>query len=187
MWGKHFASTYTGSMYGAGPELFAVWGYVIANTVASQVELNPLHVGPALGMTPEAVARCIATLCAPDPNSRSKRAEGRRLVREGQFAYFVPNHMDYRAVRDEQDRRAYNRKKKAEGRARGVNTWATQQTAPPPVNGDVKLSRRMSSMSAKAEAEAEADTESGVASSNGDKSLGQDSPKIVKRKRTRLT
>ena len=146
MWGKHFASTYTGSMVGAGPELFAVWGYVIANTVGGQVELNPAYLAPVLGMSPDAVRQCIDKLCAPDPASRSKKAQGRRLIREGEFAYRVPNHFAYRAVRDEQDRREYNRRKKAEGRARGVNTR-------------VKQSRRESSVSAKAEAEAEAEAD----------------------------
>lgn len=149
MYGKHFASTYTGSMFGAGPELFAVWGYVIANTVESQIELNPIAIAPALGMTPEAVARCINKLCEPDPNSRSKVADGCRLIREGQFAYHVPNHNSYRLVRDEQDRREYNRLKKAEGRSRGVNTR-------------VKKSIRVSSVSANTEADTEADTEAKV-------------------------
>ncbi|HEX9239228.1 MAG TPA: hypothetical protein VF910_01060 [Candidatus Bathyarchaeia archaeon] len=146
MFGKFFASTFTGSMVGAGPEMFAVWGYVVANTVASQVELNPRHLASLIGMTPEAVIKCIERLCGPDPESRSKKANGRRLIREGEFAYFVPNHEAYRAVRDEQDRREYNRIKKAEGRSRGVNTR-------------VKRSIRVSSVSAKAEAEAEAEAE----------------------------
>ncbi len=146
MFGKFFASTFTGSMVGAGPEMFAVWGYVVANTVASQVELNPRHLASLIGMTPEAVTKCIERLCGPDPESRSKKANGRRLIREGEFAYFVPNHEAYRAVRDEHDRREYNRIKKAEGRSKGVNTR-------------VKRSTRVSSVSAQAEAEAEAEAE----------------------------
>lgn len=149
MFGKFFASTFTGSMVGAGPEMFAVWGYVVANTVGSQVELNPRHLASLIGMTPDAVAKCIERLCEPDPHSRSKKHNGRRLIREGEFAYFVPNHEAYRAVRDEHDRREYNRVKKAESRAR------LAKRVKMPVNASI----RESTMSAQAEAEAEAEAE----------------------------
>ncbi len=147
MFGKFFASAFTGSMFGAGPDVFAVWGYVIAHTVNSQVELNPRPIAAAIGMSEERVSAAIELLCAPDTRSRNKDHEGRRLIREGEYAYFVPSHERYRAIRDENDRREYNRTKKAEGRARGVNTR-------------VKESIRVSSVSAQAEAdtEAEADT-----------------------------
>jgi len=118
MYGKHFASTYKGSMFGAGVEVFAVWGYVIANTIQSQVELNPSYLAAVLGSTPDAIAKAIEFLASPDPHSRSKNDEGRRLVREGEFAYRVPNHETYRSIRSEDDRRAYNRMKKAEERAK---------------------------------------------------------------------
>lgn len=148
MFGKYFASTFTGSMVGAGADMFAVWGYVVANTIASQVELNPRHLAPILGMTPEAVERCIEKLCAPDSKSRSKTANGCRLVREGEYAYFVPNHEAYRRVRDENDRREYNRLKKAESRERESKHVKTP----------VKRSTRESNMSAQAEAEAETES-----------------------------
>jgi len=145
VYGKHFASTYTGSMLGAGADVFAVWGYVIASTVDGQVELNPAHVAALVGMTPEAVDRAIAYLCAPDPRSRSKVEDGRRLVREGEFAYLVPTWSAYRAVRNEEDRRAYNRQKQAEHRAK--------------VKASVNDSQSRLPMSAQAETETEAESE----------------------------
>lgn len=118
MYGKIFASTFTGSMYGAGVDVFAVWAYVLANTYESQVELNPMMLAAALGSTPDKVEQAIAFLCAPDPRSRSKTEEGRRLIREGEFAYRVPNFDAYRKIRNEEERREYNRVKKAEQRER---------------------------------------------------------------------
>lgn len=140
MYGKLFASTFTGSMYGAGPDVFAVWAYVIANTVDSQVELNPNLIAALLGCTPDRARAAIEVLCAPDPNSRSKAEGGRRLVREGEFAYRVPNFAAYRSIRNEEDRRAYNREKKREQRARDK------------VNASVIDSQRKSTVSAQAEA-----------------------------------
>lgn len=118
MYGKFFASAFTGSMYGAGPDVFAVWAYVIANAVDSQVELNPKLLAGVIGMTTERATAAIAFLCAPDAKSRSKVAEGRRLIQEGEIAYRVVNHETYRAIRSEEDRRAYNREKQREHRAR---------------------------------------------------------------------
>ena len=118
MYGKFYASTFTGSMYGAGADVFAVWGYVIANAFQSQVELNPQLLSGVLGMTPDRAEAAISYLCSPDPNSRSKTHDGRRLVREGQFAYFIPNHAVYLSIRNGAERREYNREKQAEYRAR---------------------------------------------------------------------
>lgn len=150
MYGKFFASAFTGSMYGAGSDVFAVWAYVIANTKDSQVEINPALLAGMLGSTPERVRGALDFLCAPDPNSRSKAEDGRRLVREGEFAYRVPNFTAYRSIRNEEERRAYNRQKKAESRQRQADVKA-------PVI-------EMSAVSAHTEAEAEADPEAGTAS-----------------------
>jgi hypothetical protein len=104
-------------MYGAGPDVFALWGYVIAHTVDSQVELNPVYLAPLLGMPTDRVQAAINYLCQPDPKSRTKIEEGRRLVREGEYAYRVPTHTQYRRCRDERDRREYMREYQRKRRA----------------------------------------------------------------------
>lgn len=114
MYGKHFASMYSGSMVGRGAVVFAVMGYVIANMkpdaeVGMQVELNALLLGAILGEQPADIEAAIEFLAGPDPASRSKEEEGRRLVRLGQFDYKVVNGLKYRGIRDERDRREYNR------------------------------------------------------------------------------
>src|SRR5262245_49131406 len=130
MYGKHFASMYTGSMIGSGALVFAVMGYVVAcqepdRKLGSVVELNPRLLGAVFGEEAEHVAEAIAYLCKPDPESRSKESGGRRLIRVGQFLYQVVNGAKYRAVRDlearrEQTREAVGRHRaKALGRARG--------------------------------------------------------------------
>lgn len=108
MYGKHFASTYTGSMFGAGPYVFAVWGYVIANTVDSHVELNPTMLSAVIGTPEKNIIDAIAYLSAPDPKSRNKIEDGRRIVKEDfGFIYRVPTHEHYRNLRNEADRREY--------------------------------------------------------------------------------
>jgi len=149
VYGKFFASTFTGSMFGAGPEVFAVWGYVIANTVNSSVELNPVMLAAVIGSSPERVESAITFLCRPDPLSRNKDCDGCRLVYESAFQYHVVSHALYRAIRNEDDRREYNRQKQAESRARRKKTKASKQR--------VIDSQSLSAMSA--HTEAEADTE----------------------------
>ena len=162
MYGKLFASAFTGSMYGAGSAVFAVWAYVIANTESSQVELNPRFLAGVIGETEDKIRGAIDFLCAPDPTSRSKVADGRRLIREGEFAYQVPNFAAYRNVRNEDDRREYNRVKKAEQRQRdkekskksGVNLM--KDPVGPQSTAVSLTGQAVSAMSAQAEAEAEA-------------------------------
>lgn len=109
MFGKHFISLYTGSMVGAGAVPFAVLGYVIAaqrphRELGSVVELNPVLLSAMLGEKVEDVEKGIKFLCSPDKNSRSKEADGRRLVEAGPFLYQVVNGAKYRAIRDEEAR-----------------------------------------------------------------------------------
>lgn len=118
MYGKHFESMYEGSMYGAGMSVFAVWGYVIAHTKRSRVELNPRKMADTLGGTIEEIDAVLTKLQRPDPMSRHKQHEGRRLVKEGEFQYFVPSWEDYQKIRNEDERREYNRIAQARHRAK---------------------------------------------------------------------
>jgi hypothetical protein len=105
-------------MFGAGTDVFAVWGYVIANTVNSTVELNPQLLAVVLGATPERIEAAIEYLCKPDPRSRNPEEDGKRLVKQGQFQFHVVSHQQYREMRNEDERREYNRVKMQESRAR---------------------------------------------------------------------
>ena len=118
MYGKFFDTTFTGSMMAAGADVFAVWGYVIANTIQSHVELNPRLLAAVIGSTPERMQQAVDYLCAPDAQSRNDAHEGRRLVPDGQYQFFVPSHERYRSIMNADDRREYNRVKKRESRER---------------------------------------------------------------------
>src|SRR5215469_8987707 len=100
---------YTGSMYGAGANVFAVWGYAISHAEDGIVELNPKYLASVLGMAESDVRASIDYLCAPDPESRSKGKDGARMVRIGEFAYEVTNHSHYRELKSSSDRRRYMR------------------------------------------------------------------------------
>lgn len=118
MYGKIFASLFTGSMYGAGSPKFAVMSYVIANMqpdrdVGFQVELNIRDLASRIGEPVEVIQGAIDFLCAPDIESRSKDEEGRRLVKIGSFDYRVVNGKAYAEIRNEEQRRENNRIRQA--------------------------------------------------------------------------
>ena len=142
MYGKFHSSTFTGSMRGSGPVVFAVWAYVVSNTNQhSVIEINPDVVAFLLGCTPAEVEQAIETLCAPDPKSRCKDNDGRRLLKEGEFQYFVPTHKHYREMKTTEEKREYNRVKKQEERQRKSN-----------VERDVKNVKDVNTSEAEAEA-----------------------------------
>lgn len=81
-------------------------------------------------------------LASPDPDSRSKEYEGRRIeIIDG--GWRILNHAKYRSKLNEDERREYLRKKQAEHRAKSgnVNTASTsvnkcQQTSTPSTHSD---------------------------------------------------
>lgn len=135
MYGKAYESMYEGSMIGAGINVFAVWNYIIAKNRLGVIEINPKLLAFTLGGTADEVESALAFLQRPDPESRSKLEEGRRLVKEGQFQYRLVNWEHYDRMKNEADRREYNRRKQAEYRARG-KAGSLRQTLRAELNGD---------------------------------------------------
>ena len=155
MFGKSFASQYTGSMFGSPALVFAVWGYVISNMKPSRrdgacyVELNPLLLSPMFSTTIDEVMSAIEYLESPDLASRSKDEDGKRLVQldehcVGPMQFRVVNGTHYREMRDEESRRIYLREAKRKERAKSTDVLTVNRRQPP---------------STQAEAEAEAEAE----------------------------
>jgi|GEM_PF-5859551 len=119
MYGKHFASMYEGSMLGIGAVPLAVWGYVISHMdEEGHLELNPVLLAAMIGESEEEIQMAMDLLQEPDPNSRCKAEEGRRLVRTGQFSYRVPSAPEYRKIWNRETQKEYNRVRMREWRAK---------------------------------------------------------------------
>lgn len=139
MYGRHFESMYTGSMYGQGFGLFAIWGYVISHEWGGIVELNPKLLSDVFGEPIETVSTLVNKLCDPDDDSRSRSQEGRRLVKIGQFAYQVVNAAEYRKMASEADRRHYLTQKQREHRSRQhLSTNVNTEDADADANSNAK-------------------------------------------------
>jgi len=130
MFGKSFASMYSGSMFGKPAIVFAVWGYAISCQKQSRkdgqcyVEINPVLLAATFATSVEEIVGAIKVLMDPDPASRSRVEEGRRLVlvggelEEGPMQFRVVNGAKYLAMRAEDERRVYLREAKRRERAK---------------------------------------------------------------------
>jgi len=137
MYGKIYEQTFTGSMYGSGSHIFAVWSYVIAHTKPdAMVELNPALLASALGEDVERIEAAIEHFKSPDPRSRSKEFDGCRLIQKGEFIYFVPQYHKYHGFANNKERREYFALKKREQRQRDKE----RQTAKSKESKNVKQS-----------------------------------------------
>ncbi len=106
MYGKVFTSMFTGSMVGSGPNVFAVWIYAISNMDKDfLVELNPPIIAAILGCSAEEVKSAIEFLLRPDPESRNPAEEGRSLVQQSAFSYWLPSGEIYQNIRNADERR----------------------------------------------------------------------------------
>lgn len=159
MYGKFFASTFTGSMFGAGTDVFAVWGYVVANVVDSTVELNPPLLAAILGSDVERITQAIKRLTEPDPASRNPAENGRRLIHENGFQYRVTSHELYRNIRNEEERRAYNRKAQAKSRAKRKRPSNIQSLTQDEVSTSSSRQDDLSALSAHTDTEADTEEE----------------------------
>lgn len=157
MYGKHFTSMYSGSMMGAGPVVFAVWGYVISHAQKDRVEINPRLLATLLGCKEKEILDAIEYLTKPDPDSRCKEHQGRRMVKEGQYQYFLPSAQTYREMRNEDERREYNRQKQAEYRAKNAECVQTSMT-----EVDSQQCQQMSSACTNTEAELKAELKTDI-------------------------
>lgn len=154
MFGKFFASAFTGSMMGAGPVVFAVWAYALANSSQDgEVELNPRLLAILIGTLEADVQTAIDYLLEEDNRSRSKAHDGRRLLKLGEFSYSIVNHAAYRGIANEAERRTYLKHKKREERCQHLSTS---------VNNGQHLSTMSTHTEAEAEVESDTDTKAKI-------------------------
>jgi len=118
MYGKSYESKYEGSMVGAGLNVFAVWDYAIAKCKTGVIEINPKLLAFILGGTEDQIQDALDKLCAPDPKSRSKAEDGRRLIKEGEYQYRMVNWAHYQGIKNAEALKEYNREQQRAHRLR---------------------------------------------------------------------
>ena len=102
----------------------------------------------------------LESLKSPDPYSRTKESDGRRIADiEGGWALL--NHGKYRQLLSSEERREYNRRKQSEYRAKKA---ADQQKPVTQLSNNVKQGEQMCRESTHTESESESESDKGKAS-----------------------
>lgn len=107
-------------MVGAGSCVFAVWGYCISKADPDNhtVRLHPAVLATAIGDPREQIDNAIGYLCDPDKKSTNTDHDGRRLIHMTGYTYEVVSHGHYRNIKTAADKKAYERDRKRNYRAK---------------------------------------------------------------------
>jgi hypothetical protein len=112
MYGKLFASIFDGSLYGHFPGTVVMMALIALADERGEVDMTPEKLAAATAFPLDIVRAGIEYLSQPDPRSRSREMEGRRIVLidpERSWGWRLVNHAKYRAIRSEENRREYMR------------------------------------------------------------------------------
>ena len=112
MYVKLFSSLYQGTLRGRSDEILVFTNLLAHADMHGNVDKHFKAISEETGLPRERVEAAIATLEAPDPESRSPEMQGCRLVRMDDhriWGWKIVNYGKYRAIRNEEDRREQNR------------------------------------------------------------------------------
>lgn len=153
---KLFSCILDSTIWQEPPQTKILWITMLAMSDRNgEVHASVPGLAKRAGITLEECERGIACLMAPDPYSRTKDHDGRRVgTIDGGWALL--NHAKYRALLSAEERREYNRQKQAEHRANKKASAIVNDSQSP------------SALSAHTEAEAEADKNTPLPPKGGD-------------------
>lgn len=120
------------------------------------VDMTPEAIARRANLPLEQVVKYIGELSKPDPLSRTKSEEGRRIVLidpDREWGWRIVNYRHYRHIRDEEARRNYFREKQREHRAkrRKGNVSKTQVLTEVDTGGRCQISSSSSSSNSSSE------------------------------------
>ena len=169
---KLFSSILDSTIWQEPPQTKILWITMLAMADRNgQVHASIPGLARRAGISLQECESAIACLMAPDPYSRTKDHEGRRIcVIDGGWALL--NHAKYRTLLSFEERREYNRRKQAEHRAK--------KSASITVIDSQSQSAKSAHTEAEAEAEAEAEVESKPSSCPDSAKPSHDGPKDAK-------
>lgn len=137
MYVKVFSSMFDGTLATHGPwqAIVTFQQFLVLANPAGIVDMTPEAIARRTTIPLEIISIGIDALEQPDPESRSPVLDGRRIVRLSEsrpWGWQIVNYASYRAMRDETNRREYQRQWALEARARkkagGASTPSTAST-----------------------------------------------------------
>ena len=164
MYAKIFASLYQGTLRGCPDEILVFTNLLAHADSTGIVDKHWRAIAEETGLPRDRVEKAILNLEAPDPESRSPEMDGCRIIKmdvHRAWGWKIVNYGKYRAIRDEEDRRAQNRiaQEKFRNKNKTYNPEVSKSNQSKP--------RKPESAQAEAEAEAEADKTSSASDDAG--------------------
>ena len=120
MFAKIFESIYDGTLADNWQAMVTFQQMLILADQSGVVDMTPAAIHRRTGIPTEIIEQGIAILEQPDPRSRSKDMEGRRIARldpNRDWGWFLVNHAQYRAKITAEEKRAADRARIAAKRA----------------------------------------------------------------------
>lgn len=131
---KLFGSILASTVWMEDPETKVVWITMLAMADAKgYVGGSVPGLAKMAGVERAATERALEKFLSPDPDSRSKEHEGRRIV-EAEGGWKLLNYAKYREARDEETRREQFRASKRRARARERGELDGPPAFDPPLN-----------------------------------------------------
>lgn len=97
-WNPLAVSLLTSSVLGHGPDVLAVWTLLMASADRhGHTDVSASYMADALRVDIARVDAALEVLASPDPRSRNKDQQGRRIV-PGDGGYYLVSHAKYRAL-----------------------------------------------------------------------------------------
>lgn len=143
---KLYRSIFDGSLYGQFEPLTTFMAMLALANQHGEVDASPERIAGSLGCKLEFVLRGVESLEAPDKRSRTPDEDGRRIIRllneDGQpraFGWRIVNYAKYRAIRSEEERRAYKRQWDRDNRSRNPTNPTPPDRKRTQVEGEVEV------------------------------------------------
>ena len=112
MYVKLFSSLYQGTLRGRSDDILVFTNLLAYADQHGIVDKHFKAIADETGLPLDRVEAAIASLEAPDPESRSPEFDGRRIIRMDEhrvWGWRIVNYGKYRSIRSEDDRREQNR------------------------------------------------------------------------------
>ena len=113
MYGKIFQSMYEGSMYGDWKAIATLQQMIVLCNRFGVLDMTPEALAAKTSFPVALIKAGLEKLALPDPQSRSDKEEGRRIILldpSRSWGWKIVNHAKYRQIASLEDRLEYNRK-----------------------------------------------------------------------------
>lgn len=109
MYGKVFQSLFYGSLSGQSDAQLVFVCLIAHADQDGNAELHPAPIGALTGIGIDRARAALSMLSSPDPDSRRTDEDGKRILEIGAGCWHIVNYQHYRALRDQDQRRAQAR------------------------------------------------------------------------------